>query len=544
MLEREAFIDSLPVKAHPFQRTGISGMENAEPHHPPTHLSSEGEALEEARRQLALFERRIEVEQALERVRARTMAMRYSSELAETALVLFEQFSNLEIEIRRCGFAIVDGVASTLDIWGTSTTAQGTALNVVGQLHAHQHPVFQLAVETWRHKEVFSMTQLHGEDLQGYYQAIGQGLTIPQEVQDQILSVARSEYYHFFSFEQGVVYAFLSRPLTEDERQVIPRFARVFELTYTRFLDLKKAEEQAREAQIEAALERVRSKAMAMHSSDDLSSAAIVVFTELRKLGIQFIRGGVGLLTKESRKTTLYSATESDEGDNLSLLGWAMLQDHPVLAEIYDSWVRHEDYFPVLKGDLLRTYYEQILSSFAVPGSHYKKNLPGNALTEASSDYTQYGHFIAFSNGFFYGWAEEPIGDGEINILRRFASVIDLTFKRYFDLQKAEEQAREAQIEAALERVRAKAMAMHSSEDLAATVSVVFRELQALDLIAMRCGVFRVDEATRTGAFFTTSATQEDHALELVGTIELKGHPVLDGAFEHWQRQQEYHYVL
>ena len=45
------------------------------------------------------------------------------------------------------------------------------------------------------------------------------------------------------------------------------RFAKVFEQTYTRFLDLQKAEAQAREAQIELALERVRARSMAMHQS-------------------------------------------------------------------------------------------------------------------------------------------------------------------------------------------------------------------------------------------------------------------------------------
>ena len=48
------------------------------------------------------------------------------------------------------------------------------------------------------------------------------------------------------------------------------RFTRVFEQTYARFLDLKKAEAQAREAQIEASLERFSSQTVAMHRSSDL----------------------------------------------------------------------------------------------------------------------------------------------------------------------------------------------------------------------------------------------------------------------------------
>ncbi len=53
------------------------------------------------------------------------------------------------------------------------------------------------------------------------------------------------------------------------------RFVRVFGQIYQRFLDLQKAEAQAREAQIEAALERVRSKTMAMQHSDELQDAAM-----------------------------------------------------------------------------------------------------------------------------------------------------------------------------------------------------------------------------------------------------------------------------
>src|SRR6185503_815423 len=51
---------------------------------------------------------------------------------------------------------------------------------------------------------------------------------------------------------------------TEPENEVIRRLAYVFEQSYTRFLDLQKAEAQAREAQIELALERVRARTMAM----------------------------------------------------------------------------------------------------------------------------------------------------------------------------------------------------------------------------------------------------------------------------------------
>jgi len=46
---------------------------------------------------------------------------------------------------------------------------------------------------------------------------------------------------------------------------------------------------------------------------------------------------------------------------------------------------------------------------------------------------------------------EEPLSDYNLDILARFGKVFDLTYTRFNDLLKAEAQAREAQIEAALE---------------------------------------------------------------------------------------------
>ena len=74
-----------------------------------------------------------------------------------------------------------------------------------------------------------------------------------------------------FFFKQGFVVVHTLEEINESDMKIIQRFVNVFEQTYTRFLDLQKAEAQAREAKIEASLERVRSKAMSMHSSEDLA---------------------------------------------------------------------------------------------------------------------------------------------------------------------------------------------------------------------------------------------------------------------------------
>src|SRR5215510_2853756 len=70
-----------------------------------------------------------------------------------------------------------------------------------------------------------------------------------------------------------------------------------------------------------------------------------------------------------------------------------------------------------------------------------------------------------------------------------------------------EQQNRELEIEAALERVRSKAMAMHKTEDLNSAIAVVFEELEKLDLGVLRCGISVLDKEKRTGDVWVTSTT-------------------------------------
>src|SRR5262249_11902840 len=107
----------------------------------------------------------------------------------------------------------------------------------------------------------------------------------------QAASRAMERYVVTFTFSNfGGLQTVGETPLSDTSLDILSRFGKVFDLTYTRFNDLKNAEAQAREAQIEASMEKVRSSAMAMHNSNDISSTTTVVFNELKKLGIDSLR--------------------------------------------------------------------------------------------------------------------------------------------------------------------------------------------------------------------------------------------------------------
>ncbi len=419
--------------------------------------------------------REAQIEAGLERVRARTMAMHSSNDVGVATATMFTELEKLGIENLRGGITIIKPDQKQ-EVWSVTNMADGRTVRAIGVFDMKLHPLWRALLEGKERKEEYLYYWMAGKDKEDYINILN---ATPNYLAQPIKEFPDVHVQSYF-FGEGAVWTNSLQPHSEEDKQVMKRFASVFSLTFRRYQDLKKAEAQAREATIEAALEKVRGKAMAMHNSNDLTATASLVFTELRKLGISPMRCGVGMLNKENRKALLYAAIASEEGDNLSQIGWVLLDTNPVLKNIYDTWIRGEDYFPVLKKEMLKAYYEHLKSGFVVP--------------EEQTEYEHHGYFLPFSEGVFYGWAEKPFTGSEIKILKRFASVIDLTFRRYIELQKSEANAREAVKQAALDRVRAEIASMRTINDLDRITPLIWNELTILGIPFIRCGVFIMDD--------------------------------------------------
>ena len=419
------------------------------------------------------------IELALERVRARTMAMQKSDELGETAFLMFQQFQELGETPDQITIGIIREEVGLIEFW---ITINGNQIdrNVVASVE--EPNLMNKLFVAWKGNEKSIVITLSGKQLNdfiAYRRGISRHIDTPSP--SQYSENRRTVHSAFFS--KGFITFSSNDSKPTETLRLLERFAGVFDQTYTRFLDLQKAEAQAREAQIEAALEKVRGRAMAMHNSNDLSVTASLVFTELRKLGINPVRCGVGLLVNENHKAQLYSATSSASGDSLSLVGWVELSGHPILQGIYDNWLKQEDYFPELTGEQLKLYYEKLLSGLSLP-----------SVPDWTKGEKQYGHFLTFSVASLYAWSDTPYGESEIKILKRFASVIDLTFRRYIELQKSEAQAREAIKASSLDRVRAETASMRTTDDLERITPLIWNELTTLGVPFTRCGVFIMDQ--------------------------------------------------
>ena len=465
--------------------------------------------------------REAQIEAALERVRSRSMAMHKSEEFPEVIQLVFEQLRQLNFNIDSAQFDLNFRESDDIKLW---TAVPGQPYPTQQHIPYFNNAVFNSVKHAKEAGLTLSAHNFTFEEKNEFFNYFFKHTSIPEERRKFILSSpgwARSVVYLDRIYLGIQNYSGI--PYSDAEHTILGRFAKVFDQTYTRFLDLQKAEANAREATIEAALEKVRGKAMAMHNSNDLIATAGVLFAEMRKLGINTFRCGVGLLTKQNRNVRLYSATTTNETDNLPVVGSALLDGHEVLAGAYDAWLHNTDYFPVLKGELLKTYYEKINSTFTVP-------------LEQTEQYEQHGFFLPFSEGLFYGYAEKPYTESEIKILHRFKAIVDLTFRRYMELQKSEEIAREAVRSASLDRVRAEIASMRTKQDLERITPLIWKELTTLGIPFVRCGVFIMDEQEEL--IHTFLSTPDGKAIAAFHVPY--GSTPLAGSIEFWREKKMY----
>ena len=469
--------------------------------------------------------REAQIEASLERVRAKAMAMHSSKDLSETLTVFYRELKSLGVTPRRCGIALMDKEERLAEVTTMNTTEQGDSIEVIGQIRMSGHKILDDVYENWRKQNEYHVV-LRGNEIKEYYQVLKPQMDFPDYPHDVV------QYGYYFMFKEGDVYAWTENELTEDELKIYRRFTTVISLTYKRYKDLQLAEAQAKEAQIETGLERVRARTMAMHSSDDVSTATATMFTELEKLGIESFRGGI-LNVREDQTMDVWSVNNLAGGKIVKAAGEFDMTMHPFWQQLYKGWVNKDEVLYFNMSGKVKEDYIRILDT--------RRDYLPQGMQELPDSHIQSYYF---GEGFVWTFTLQPHSEDDKQVMKKFASVFSLTFRRYQDLKKAEAQAREATIEAALERVRGKAMAMHSSKDLSDTIGVFYNELSGLSLTPRRCGVGLINKESRIAEISTMNSTSDGHGIELVGRLDMTGHPVLVGVYDNWLTKTEYHPVL
>ena len=215
--------------------------------------------------------RELLIEEALEKVRVSTLAMRRSEQLAETAEVLFDQFGLLGEIPDRMSIGIFDEETRMVKLWVTDQ--HGNQLNHVFYFSLAEPTSIAKIYKAWRQQQESIVIDLTGEELETWLQFVKQVARLP--IDETQIHGRRVQQAAFFS--QGFLLITTHEPTTPDMMQLLVRFARVYDLIYTRFLDLQMAEDRAKESfearrRIEATLNELRTTQAQLIQSEKMAS--------------------------------------------------------------------------------------------------------------------------------------------------------------------------------------------------------------------------------------------------------------------------------
>jgi len=475
--------------------------------------------------------REAQIEASLERVRAASMAMHKSSELRDVVNTLYGEFLSLNLNFQVAGIQLILDNSKDFHIW--MSTDDGVYGDVIHWPYIDL-PIFHEWYKAWSTGTMMNIT-LSKTETRRFFSEYFKLDAAPKERKIAVKSVEIIDFLGAYQKHTGLVLMRYSEgSYSETEKDILTRFSIVFEQTYTRFLDLQKAEAQVREAQIEAALERVRAKSMAMHKTSELKMVIDVISEQFAILDIAQDACMINIFGDETSKDwNFWIATYPD-------LIHVPFFKNPILSKLASARKRHEVFYSL---DINQAEKNEFFEHFYKVAEGVKVVRKRRNFIFKTPGWTSSVALSKFASIHLINYQRKVYTEEENKVLQRIGKVFEQTYTRFLDLQKAEGQAREAQVEASLERVRAKAMAMHSSEDLVDTASQLFKEFQQLNISFIRCGVLKLNE-DRTGEVYSYSHTKENEAVAVFGNLNLTGHELMDGVFKHWQLQKEYVHEL
>lgn len=381
------------------------------------------EELEQKRKTVEDKNHDLEVEASLERVRAVAMGMRKPDDMLDICRVICSQLEALNVkDIRNVQTAII---YEFKELYVNYEYYRLHDKALITEVAYDDHPIQAAFVKQMLEGPgAFFSRNIQGDAVRDFFEY---QKTTNVFIDDNLADASSLNYYWY---SMGPVALGLSTysPLSQSDLEIFERFRNVFGLAYTRYLDIETALAQAREAQIQLALERVRARTMAMHSSSELAEASHLLEEQVTALGIKTWGCAFNIFR------------ENDSIEWFSNMPTYVVPRENIWQQYYDACQRGETlYIKEFEGDACTAHYEYLCT---IP-------ILGDALLKTKASGTpfpayQLDHVAPFKYGYLMFITFEPVPEAH-DIFRRFAKVFEQTYTRFLDLQKAEAQAIQAE---------------------------------------------------------------------------------------------------
>jgi signal transduction histidine kinase len=367
------------------------------------------------------------MEASLERVRTKAMAMRYSKDLEGIIAALLNELDRIGLASEYSGVGIVNEQLNQVEFW-TTNLPNGEKSNLKkGNIELSKLPFLTGMFSAWKNQQLY-IYALKDEEYRLYYQTMkNTGVEFSSETLRE--SAAKELQYCFTAmFRAGMLSIFRSELLEESSYKILQRFADVFQLAYTRYLDLRKSEISAIEQLKQASLDRVRGEIASMRTAEDLAKITPVIWQELTSLGVRFIRCGIFIVDEQDQVVQSFLSTPGGQALGIFDLPY----DNKLAANVVKYWRQKQDYRERWSKQEFLDFAQSLYSEGRI--KNQREYLGSARVPEAL-----FLHFFPFRQGMLYVGNTEPLIQEELQLSESLADTFSIGYARYEDFMNLKE---------------------------------------------------------------------------------------------------------
>ncbi len=384
-------------------------------------------------KKIAAKNRELEIEKAFEKVRECAMTMRHSSDLQEVVNLVAHELNNMNLDITGVFMVINnDEIDKQFTFWGSTGVAETYMKKAA--IPFLDRPIYRVLAEGTTRGDRFFTEEYSREEKIEFFEHLFKYPpynSSTSEWKEKVLSreggytrsVSVSRYTSLF------VVNHFGRKLSEKDNEILKRFGKVFEQSYTRFLDLQKAELRAFEAIKQASVDRVRGEIASMRNSEDLNRVTPIIWHELETLEVPFIRCGVFIVDEDKEKIRVYLTTPN--GKALGVLNLSF-DVNELIKNIVYHWREKQIYKEHWNKQDFLTWTKSMIEIGQVQNA---ETYQGSSIPPESLHL----HFVPFAQGMLYVGNISPLTDEKLELVRSIAEAFSIAYARYEDFKNIEE---------------------------------------------------------------------------------------------------------
>jgi signal transduction histidine kinase len=376
--------------------------------------------------------RELEIESATERIRAHAMGMQSSEDMRQILYLVEEEIKKFDLDHSGTWFWILNE-NHTLTQWDSST------VNLNAEINLDQFKTFRRHAGHWKSSEYYTM-HWQGKELQTLIDEIKvvnpeSGNTFQELIDTGQIASYWQACAPFSNGVFGLDYAF--EP-PEKAETILRKISSALGMAYQRFEDLQKAEKRAKEAQIEAALEKVRSQSLEMQKTSELDDVIIKVNEQLRQLNIDISGGAFIVFNDRVQDDEFYCWGAGGAGDYVQEVQIPFI-DRPISYNLWNAIKERKSFFTEMHSNAEKKEFFNHL--FKYPPFNQSSQSRKDGLLSIPGGYARSCVVNEHTSIFIINHHGKAFSKEDNRILKQFGRVFEQAYTRFLDLKRSENQA-------------------------------------------------------------------------------------------------------